>query len=188
MGPTKPGGHTVPEVQLERSLGKGFLSAAPSGHAVSDPASAWPAAGRQLPARRGRVWGALGTGSFLWVLGRRDPLPTAAAVGATPAGGHLGAVGHRAERACSRQPGARLAAGSGGTRVSVTGTGLRAISSGRPESATLAARSWGARPPGELEGRWAEWRGLEPRTREPSGGRDRGRLLAQVAYSTGGEF
>lgn len=46
----------------------------------------------------------------------------------------------------------------------------------------------GCRPPGELEGRWAERRGLEPRTREPSGGRDRGHLSAQVFYSTGGEF
>lgn len=98
------------------------------------------------------------------------PSPTPQLSERPPAGGHLGAAGHRVEGACSCQLRGRLAGGQGGD----TGSGDRNRAPGhqlrQPRKCDLCSEQLGARL-GEPEGGRDEPQGLEPRTRKSSGGK-----------------
>lgn len=107
----------------------------------------WPAAPRKEragPGRAGDRFPPLGAGA-------PRPSPHRRSRRSDPCGrasGRSGAQGGASLQSPTRGPPRCGVVGVGGTRVSVTGTGLRANSSGSPGSATLAAGSWGADPRG----------------------------------------
>lgn len=191
MDSTEVTRHTVPQVQLERSLGSHFhlaVSLRPLFQGVSDGRSAsLPLAlssDRRFPRGQGAPRRArdspLGAGA------PRPPPPPRSCRSAPLRAGIWAQRGIGWRELAAANSGVVWLGGREETRVPVTGTGLQATNSGSPGSATFAASSWG--PAGELEGGRDERQGPDPRTREPSGGKDHGDPLARVPFFTDGGF
>lgn len=148
MDPTEVARHTVPQVQLERSLGSPFhlaVSFSPLFQGVSDGWSASLPLALSSDRRFSRGQGAprRARDSPLGVGAPRPPPPPRSCRSAPLRAGIWAQRGIGWRELAAANSGVARLGGKERTRVQVTGTGLRATSSGSPGSATFAASSWG---------------------------------------------
>lgn len=187
MDPTEVARHIVPQVQLESSLGSRFhlaVSLPPLFQGVSDGRSA------SLPLALSSDWGfPRGQGaprhardSPLGVGAPRPPPPPRSCRSAPLRAGIWAQRGVGWRELAAANSGVVWLGGREETRVRRQEPG-----SGPPAQAAQEVRllrQAAGSPAGEPEGGRDEPQGPEPRTREPSGGKDHGDPLAQVPFFT----